>query len=259
MSKNLNFNRSQYNCDNEFYTLRPDVDAIMDELQRYYDNLGIKDVMYLFPADTDDSEFVKYAISHNLVYTNFVCIGKEAWIINGNPTKHYCIVTNPPFSKLKHYFENVINMLIGNPYVTLTYIVPTLLGTYKWFEPYLNKFTYYSTLISSNYMRPDGAVSNINSMVISSIPSFKCKMLVPAKEEEPTPAMISKEDKYLQKIRYFYWMLNHNQFQLGDEVWLSPNSIQFTKWLNSIGWKLIETQNRLPNGEFRIFIWKKIK
>ena len=98
MSKNLNLNRSQYNCDNEFYPLRPDVDAIMEEIQRYYDDLGIKDVMYLFPADTEYSEFVKYAISHNLVYTNFVCIGKEAWIINGNPTRQYCVVTNPPFS-----------------------------------------------------------------------------------------------------------------------------------------------------------------
>ena len=84
-------------------------------------------------------------------------------------------------------------------------------------------------MIDGKFFRPDGSISHVNTIVMSTIKSFNSPMLIPSEEEEPPMAIQSKEDNNLCKIRYFYWMLNHDKFKKGDKVYLSPNSISYSR------------------------------
>ena len=264
MSNNINLNNANKVKNDEYYTIRADVNAIMDSIINYYHkvNIPIDQVMFIFPADTSDSEFVKYAISHNLVYNNFLCIGKENWIIGLNPMGQYCIVTNPPFSKLNYYFTNFIFDYVGFPNIQYTFIVPPLIISTEWyFSRFAKVFNYYPKFIKSLFETPAGDMININSMVISTIPNLTDKHLEPSHEEEPPLDIQEKKNNYVQKIRYFYWMVNHNKFEVGDEVKLSCNSITFNTWLNQQGWDLQKKNpsNKRNEGEFAFLVWKKIR
>ena len=54
------------NKDDEFYTQKELVEFIMNSLIKQSPN-----ALFIFPCDTDNSEFVKYAKGHNLKYLNF--------------------------------------------------------------------------------------------------------------------------------------------------------------------------------------------
>ena len=136
--------------------------------------------------------------------------------------------------------------------------MPTLVSTYKWFEGYLPSFTYYGNMINDKFFRPDGSIAHVNTIVMSTIYDLDAPMLVPSEEEEPPIDIQDKKDNFVQKIRYFYWMINHDKYQKGDTVALSPNSISFSRWLKKMGWQLINTQIRIGD-KFRSFEWMKVR
>lgn len=69
------------------------------------------------PCDTEDSEFVKLIKTNgNKVISSHIFEGKDFFTYS--PTEHWdCIITNPPFTNKRAYFERALEL--GKPFAIL--------------------------------------------------------------------------------------------------------------------------------------------
>ena len=76
-----------------------------------------KDWVVWCPCDTDESEFVKLIKANgNKVISSHIFEGKD--FLTHLPTEHWdCIITNPPFTNKRAYFERALEL--GKPFAIL--------------------------------------------------------------------------------------------------------------------------------------------
>lgn len=107
MSNNhLNFAKKMK--DDEYYTRRFLVDLIFAKTVQA---LGTKNVLYVLAADSDHSNFTKYAKANGLNYVNKIDLYDVPLFIFSDSlyVNHWttCVITNPPFSTLIDWLKKV--------------------------------------------------------------------------------------------------------------------------------------------------------
>lgn len=107
---NEKLNRVQQNPNDEYYTSPEEVDYVMSRLVKVLP----KKTLWVFSADLEWSEFVKWAKAHHLESIVYSVDMFWSLAIASLRAKNYdkvCIVTNPPFSLYK-YFLPLLNYLV---------------------------------------------------------------------------------------------------------------------------------------------------
>ena len=107
---NLALYNSHKNPNDEFYTSADEVDYVMSRLVLTLP----KKTLYIFGADQEWSEWVKWAKEHKLAHFVYnIDLFKTPGLVLLNQDKYdkIIIVTNPPFSVLKYYL-NVLALVL---------------------------------------------------------------------------------------------------------------------------------------------------
>lgn len=112
----------------EFYTPQTLCDYVFDYV---YNTLG-NNCIYLLGADQDWSTFVKYAKLNNLTHLyNFDILNPP---VDFNVTQEFCLVTNPPFSKLNKIIPLWADLIKKHTNIKICLFVPLVDMQTKYFE-----------------------------------------------------------------------------------------------------------------------------
>ena len=144
--------------DDEFYTQKELVEFIMNSLIKKSPN-----ALFIFPCDTNNSEFVKYAKEHNLKYLNLTEFN-DINVYVGELNCDYEIVTNPPFTKIRDFANKMLNFKDLHPNTNITFLSTTITAL-KFYSFVLPHFSVYKVLwknfISPNAEHETRAVSTM--------------------------------------------------------------------------------------------------
>lgn len=151
------------NADDEFYTPAEFVQFLMDQL-----DLANKKIW--LPFDSDKSEFTKYCKAHNLTYKNT----SDDYKNHLRDEFDWCdtIISNPPFSLLSEIYNNLCRS--SKSYILLAPM--TAITRVSIFADIKDgKCFPYQVEATTGFIRPDGAIKKINTIILTNIKDLKLK------------------------------------------------------------------------------------
>lgn len=139
----------------EFYTLREDVERLCSQ---YLDDLTKPGVRVLCPCDTDESEFVKFFLEHDVDVT----WSNELRYQQFDFSEFDWVVTNPPFSMMGDFLNRIADAGCGGLIIaSLASLVAQ--GCERLLRAGWHA---YDEGVPDSFMRPDGSVSRPTRIVI---------------------------------------------------------------------------------------------
>ena len=166
---NTKLNNAKAKKDDEFYTLREDVERIFKELTEQ--KIITDEVLIQLPFDGEKSEFYKYIknkyaglIDFKFDYKNFPY------------QKNGIVVSNPPFSILRE-----ILLFYVNKNIKFFLVAPlTSMATEVCIKLFNDRLINYSYLPITKFKKPSGDYANVMCIIITNIKEYKPKFWTPA-------------------------------------------------------------------------------
>ena len=209
--------------DDEFYTQKELVEFIMNSLIKKSPN-----ALFIFPCDTNNSEFVKYAKEHNLKYLNFTEFN-DINLVVGEVYDNYEIVTNPPFTKIRDFAMKMLDFKSTHPHTNITFLSSTItaLKFYNFVLPHF--FTY--KVLWKNFIAPNSEheTKAISTMLLSTWNNKDW-------DWENKKLLFDKDFKIFNSVQAaltaIHWKLTP------DEIYVVRSCISYSKKFEELGYKI---------------------
>ena len=223
MNSNKNLNVAKVNQDDEFYTLRDNVDYIMDPLKE-----GL--TLVILPCDGEQSNFTKYCNENNILHHNMDEFNKLRWPFDCYNIKKVDIITNPPFSKLADFIEACLAFKDTHPHVevNITFIAPVVVSSLV-FKKYLKLFHCYR--IKDKRFIHNNKEAEVNTCLYSTydhVDGWKGKEFKKVDPIDPTYTFFKKTDVALTSIK--------DGLVKKDYIYTTRAAIVAEQAFNSLGW-----------------------
>ena len=139
---NKKLNHAKKTKNNEWMTNPQLADVMMSSMVKNQP----ANTTYICPADSDESEIVKWAKAHNLKLdywpNNFLDLPNH---VKDPDHNHYCVVTNPPFSEFSKFLQDEgVRKVLNHPNVSYGFVLPTTNIATPSYEPYNKTSNFYA-------------------------------------------------------------------------------------------------------------------
>lgn len=223
MNSNKNLNVAKVNQDDEFYTLRDNVDYIMNPLKGSLS-------LVILPCDGEHSNFAKYCYENNILNHRLTEFNELRWPYDVGNFKKVDIITNPPFSKLQDFIEACLAFRDTHPAVevNITFIAPVVVSSLV-FKKYLKLFHCYR--IKHKRFIHNNKEAEVNTCLYSTydhVDGWKGKEFKAVEPIDPTYTFFKKTDVALTSIK--------DGLVKKDYIYTTRAAIVAEQAFNSLGW-----------------------